>query len=225
MWMGLTCGFLLYTAIATPAVIAFHWLDDVCSVVPTLYFDLALDVFFLLDIIMSFCMGVIYQAHYYDDPKWVANNYLCGSFLFDLCTSIPVSFVELSVKVACEAAAKDGDANSGIDDLSLRFIRAMKPLRYVKLARIMKLNKIGNLITTASDYCGLEPRHQRLMMLGMRIVGLIHMGGCAVWLVKILSVESEDVVHEFLESHGSPPLDTVDGKLAAYSLCTYFVSC
>jgi len=59
MWMGFTCGFLLYTAIATPAVIAFHWLDDVCAVVPTLYFDLTLDIFFLCDILMSFCGDIL----------------------------------------------------------------------------------------------------------------------------------------------------------------------
>jgi hypothetical protein len=43
MWMGLTCFFLLYTALVTPAVIAFHWLDGVCETVPTLYFDIILD--------------------------------------------------------------------------------------------------------------------------------------------------------------------------------------
>jgi hypothetical protein len=37
--------------------------------------------------------------------QWVARNYLTGSFVFDLCTSIPISFVELSLKLACDEAA------------------------------------------------------------------------------------------------------------------------
>ena len=120
-WMGFTCGFLLYTAIATPAVIAFHWLDDVCTIVPTIYFDLTLDIFFLLDILMSFHVGVIFQGHYYDDYKWVARNYLCGSFVFDVCTSIPVSFLEFSVKFACEAAASSGNSESAIDGTQVKY--------------------------------------------------------------------------------------------------------
>ena len=32
-------SFLLYTAIVTPAVISFHWLDGECASSPTLYFD------------------------------------------------------------------------------------------------------------------------------------------------------------------------------------------
>ena len=90
-WTALTCFFLLYTAIVTPAVIAFHWLDEDCERVPTLEFDCVLDTFFLLDIVYNFCVGVIVQQDYYDDPRWIAMNYLRGAFLFDLCTSIPVS--------------------------------------------------------------------------------------------------------------------------------------
>jgi len=30
-WLVLTCGFLLYTAVVTPPVISFHWLDGPCD--------------------------------------------------------------------------------------------------------------------------------------------------------------------------------------------------
>ena len=189
-WMAVTCAFLLYTAIVTPAVIAFHWLDDACQSVPTLYFDCTLDAFFLLDILLSFNLGVIYQGQYYDDRRWVAWNYLKGSFFFDVFTSIPVSFVELSVKFSCEAAAVSGqgaNADSAIDPTQLRFIRAMKPLRWFKLARIIKLNSSGNQLAFALDYIGMEPRDQRLAQLAARIIGLIHLGACAVWLIKVIS--------------------------------------
>ena len=61
-WMGITCVCLLYTAIVTPAVISFHWLDEPCDVVPTLPIDCVLDVYFLLDIAVNFCSGVIVRG-------------------------------------------------------------------------------------------------------------------------------------------------------------------
>ena len=33
-WTAITCFFLLYTAVVTPAVIAFHWLDEECAKIP-----------------------------------------------------------------------------------------------------------------------------------------------------------------------------------------------
>ena len=56
-WMCLISFFLLYTAVVTPAVIAFHWLDGECDNVPTLFVDLIIDVCFLLDILLSFLKG------------------------------------------------------------------------------------------------------------------------------------------------------------------------
>ena len=143
-WTVMTGIFLLYTAIVTPAVISFHWLDEDCVTVPTMYFDCVVDSFFLLDIVFCFCVGVVHQGQYYEDWWWVTKRYLTtGSFFFDICTSIPVSFVELSISFACANA--DGDnSRVSIDSTQLRFIRAMKPLRWFKLARIIKLNQSAN---------------------------------------------------------------------------------
>jgi hypothetical protein len=35
-WIVLTSLFLMYTGIVTPPLIAFHWTDDECAVIPTL---------------------------------------------------------------------------------------------------------------------------------------------------------------------------------------------
>jgi hypothetical protein len=117
-------------------VIAFHWLDGECDSSPTLYFDCVLDAFFLCDILFSFSLGVNDGETYVDDWLWVATTYLkvrsrresrplwpwlhvhsnakmCvqGGFLFDLCTSIPVAFVELAIiqSPACLSAAAGGE--------------------------------------------------------------------------------------------------------------------
>lgn len=36
-----------------------------------------------------------------DDWRWVARRYLATSFIFDLGTSIPVSYIELAANAAC----------------------------------------------------------------------------------------------------------------------------
>ena len=48
---------LFYTALLTPPVVAFHWLDSVCDQVPTLWADTVFDVLFLADILMTFLTG------------------------------------------------------------------------------------------------------------------------------------------------------------------------
>ena len=184
-WTLLTAVLLLYTAVVTPPVIAFYWLDDECAPVPTLFFDLLVDTFFLLDIIFSFSVGVVHQGKYIDDWRWVAKNYLTGSFLFDVCTSVPISYLELSVANVCADIASGVGGEVTIESTQLRFIRAMKPLRWFKLARVIKLNQTSQTTTFVSDYIGLDPRHQRLLLLTLRVAGLIHLGGCLIWLVKV----------------------------------------
>ena len=103
-WVSLTAIFLAYTAIATPAMISLHWLDPQCSTIPTLPFDAALDCFFILDICLNFGTGVYAGGVYYDRRRAVALMYLKGSFLFDLVTSFPVSFFELSAAAVCARA-------------------------------------------------------------------------------------------------------------------------
>ena len=45
-----------------PQVIAYYWLDDACTAVPTLHFDVVLDSFFLVDILVNFNIGTFQGA-------------------------------------------------------------------------------------------------------------------------------------------------------------------
>ena len=57
----------------------------------------------------------------------------------------------------------------------------------------MKLNRRSSRLSTLGAFLGIEPRRQRLTLLAARILLLIHVGGCGVWLVKILSNDAEQV--------------------------------
>ena len=224
-WTAVTCIFLAYTAVVTPAVIAFHWLDDECDRVPTLEFDLVLDTFFLLDIIYNFCVGLIVNSEYKDDPAFVATTYLRGSLWFDLMTSIPVSFLELHVALQCAQSASGVD--TGVDPTQLRFIRAMKPLRWFKLARIIKLNKAGTVLEFLFDYFSVAPGYTRMLSLSVSIFGSLHLCACAAWLTKVASMPREQV-DEFLLGFRTDEkeidISTTDGKLESYTISIYFVT-
>ena len=56
-WTSITAVFLIYTAIVTPPMIAFHWMDLPCADIPTLAFDTVIDCFFIVDIFVNFNTG------------------------------------------------------------------------------------------------------------------------------------------------------------------------
>ena len=75
----------------------------------------------------------------------------------------------------------------------------LQPLRYLKLARILKLSHFASTVSSVCDWVGLEPRMARLLMLALNILGLIHLGGCATWLVKVdCLLESSRCCYELL---------------------------
>jgi len=168
-------------------------------------------------------VGVNFQGVYYDDWVFVAKNYLSGSFAFDVSTSIPVSYIELMANAAC-SQLEGGAAPSQ----ELRFVRALKPLRWFKLARVMKLNKSGDVLAIISDYLMLSPKRQRSITVLLSIFGAIHLGACGAFLIKVLFAADETEVTSFLISQSpdaNNPIDlgTAEGKVEAYILCAYFI--
>ena len=127
---------LMYTAIVTPFVLAFFWHWDACNMLATLPFDMVIDSFFLAEILYTFFVGITVNGHYVDDWKQVAWTYASGMLPFDLCTSIPVSYLEFFNAQACREMGGQGTDNK------LRFVRLLKPLRLFKLLRVIKTMQI-----------------------------------------------------------------------------------
>jgi hypothetical protein len=87
-----------------------------------------------VDILYSFCVGVVYQGEYFDDWRWVARRYVSTAFLFDLGTSIPVSYIELAANAACSLVGglhSHTDRNTNTNTLCARELNprpsALKP--------------------------------------------------------------------------------------------------
>jgi len=225
-WVATTAFFLLYTATVTPLVISFFWLDPECTFVPTLYFDVILDVFFLLDIVVSFNLGFFDLAgDYVDDRRKVAVAYIKGSFFFDLVTSFPVSFFELSASAACADLAGGDTVDTGSQ---LRMIRVIKPLRWFKIMRIAKLGKGESLVTVVMDYWNISPKQGKAMKILLQLMLVIHILSCLWWLWKVLGM-AENEVGDFLDAQAwgqyeRNDLITIRGKIEAYVISAYVVT-
>jgi hypothetical protein len=236
-WIAITAMFLGYTALVTPPMIAFHWLDADCAHIPTLPFDCLLDCFFLVDIIITFNTGVITMGAYVDNRWEVTKMYLKSSFLFDCFTSIPVSFFELASAAQCEHV-KNSDA--AVDGASLRLIRAIKPLRWFKIIRVMKLSKVAPLLTMLMDHWGISPKSIGTIAVMAKLTMIIHLVSCMWWLWKVLgmcplsdidtAVGGCAAIEDWLDDRPwggvdqHTPLDSVEGKVEAYFISVYLVS-
>eukprot|EP00802_Teleaulax_amphioxeia_P003931 Tamp_03934.p1 GENE.Tamp_03934~~Tamp_03934.p1 ORF type:complete len:949 (+),score=122.03 Tamp_03934:154-2847(+) len=180
---------LVYTAIATPFIVAFYWHLDSCNVLPTLTFDMFSDTFFIAEILLNFCVGVHHSGVYIDDWKQVAKTYAKGMLLFDLITSIPVSFLEYFNAQSCD----DGGGGNGGDG-KLRFVRIIKPLRLFKLLRVIKAMKLLELLDDVEQWLRLPPFMFRMVRVFGIVMYVVHIFTCGYWLIKLISNKDEEMV-------------------------------
>ena len=186
--------FLMYTAVVTPVTVSFYWHQNPCEKMPTLEFDIFVDACFLADIVLTFFVGIYIEGRYVDDKAIVFAHYLRNGFLFDVCTSFPVSFMEASIIAQCEQGQSDLDISSS----SLRMIRVMKPLRLIKLIRIIKVVKTLAIANAIGEMLRVPPRAVRLMKVLVGSALGVHTCSCIYWLCKTLSFSAEEV-QQFLD--------------------------
>jgi hypothetical protein len=207
--------FLLYTAIVTPVMVSFYWEQEACTRMPTLEFDILVDCFFLVDISVTFFVGVYHEGKYCDDHRFVIMHYLRHGFFFDLFTSFPVSFMEAAILAECDIA---GETGIDIAPSSLRMIRVVKPMRLFKLIRIIKVIKTLAIADAIADRFRIPPRILRLIKVLSGIALGVHTCASIFWLCKVLSRTPEQI-EEFKEINEIS--DLVEDQYAA---CFYFIT-
>jgi CRP-like cAMP-binding protein len=147
--------------------------------------------------------------------------------------------------VAEAVCKKAAETNQEVDNASLRIIRAIKPLRWFKIARVMKLGKAGPLVLKIMDYYNISPKQGKTLKVGVMLLGGIHMISCVFWLWKVVgSCEGTDsdgnplldpatykcpALEQFLDDQdwGANPrngLETSQGKLEAYIISVYVIT-
>ena len=81
--------------------------------------------------------------------------------------------------------------------MGLRLVRVLKPIRWLKLARIFKMSKLKNIGSKVADKLGVPPRHVRVCTVILSIVVGTHLFASAFWFVKVLTQSPDQVLHSF----------------------------
>eukprot|EP00290_Baffinella_frigidus_P036531 CAMPEP_0180307770 /NCGR_PEP_ID=MMETSP0988-20121125/28054_1 /TAXON_ID=697907 /ORGANISM="non described non described, Strain CCMP2293" /LENGTH=839 /DNA_ID=CAMNT_0022291127 /DNA_START=42 /DNA_END=2560 /DNA_ORIENTATION=- len=218
--MMLMSGLLLtYSAIVSSFMVGILWNSDI----PIPELDMFIDCFFMVEIILTFFIGITHHGEYCDDIRVIAPVYLKSTFVFDLVTSLPVSFFEIDSLFVCRGANPEMEAES--DNNAFRFVRVIKPLKIARILRTLKLMKMLKIFSVVGDYFRIPPFLARSMKIIVFILLLVHAASCMFWLIKEVSNTPENM-QRFLTTQGFPG-DTAENTANPYQkyvIAFYFVN-
>jgi hypothetical protein len=141
IYSGFVTVVLLYSVLSVPYRIGLS--HPATTFGAWWWFDLAVDLFFLFDILVNFRTGAIEErghvAHFDNDACRAAKNYLKFWFWIDLITSLPLVPLIEAISDIVRAAALP-DTTSLVVRLP-RLVRIVRILRLLKLTRLMKVRR------------------------------------------------------------------------------------
>jgi hypothetical protein len=210
--------FLISTIFLVPLELSFWSIYDYCSIDSTLRYNMFVDVFFLIDLVYRFFVGVILPGGtYIDSLSRVSKIYFrsLDGFWFNLVTSIPFGWINwICILMYCNSPdfSPERLQNAAIP-------RVIKPIRALKLIRLLRVTSAwGSLLLRLN----LSPVLVRAAKSVFFLVVALHVSACGFWRLKLDhrdSSESDDLEHSFLSSHGLSLHDVA----ANYVLCIYFM--
>jgi len=123
--------------------------------------EFAVDIFFMVDVILNFNTGFIEEEKFISSRTEIAKRYVSGWFWLDLLTSIPF------------------DRIFGLGN-SLHISQISKILKIFRIARLLKLLKLLRLISTVSKWENNDSTTSRLRLLKFLIAVLLsgHTAAC-----------------------------------------------
>lgn len=102
---------------------------------PWIIFNVVSDTFFLMDLVLNFRTGIIYEdnTEIILDPEKIKMKYLKTWFVVDFVSSIPVDYIFLIVE-------------KGIDSEVYKTARALRIVRFTKILSLLRLLRLSRLI-------------------------------------------------------------------------------
>jgi len=130
--------FLIYLILTLPFRLCF--VNDPTPFSAIYWFEFTIDFVFIIDVILIFFTGYVLEGELHSedvnsivlieyDRKRVAWNYSSSWFILDVVSSVPFLFIELLL-------------NSSTKGGFLKGIKTLKLLRFLKLGRLLRLDKI-----------------------------------------------------------------------------------
>jgi CRP-like cAMP-binding protein len=193
-----------------PVLIAYYWSSPPCFKPKSFECDMAVEVFFILEMFLGFFVGSYdINGVYPVTHAQVAAKYLrSGHFFFDALTSAPITWVEwiLVFRPGC-------DSDSQEFSLVKAPLRLVRPLRLLKVAKMLRIFKVLQSIEDNGFH--LELWQQKILKIAALFFCIIHIFNCTFWLIKEASSSEEDLV-DFLIQHNIVPDHSVPGDEAMW---------
>lgn len=166
VWDLIVAVLIVYGCISIPLRIGF----DLGTGIGQIVVDAVVDVVFVLDMILSFRTAFVApDGEMVTIPNEIAARYLKGSFMIDLCSTVPIDLLVLSA-----------GGTRGI----LRSTKLLRTLRLLRLARLMKLSSIGGKEEDVEKL--LHPSLWALIKMLVMLLFIAHIMGCMWhWLVVL----------------------------------------
>jgi len=218
VWDVVSAVLILYIAFCLPVFMSFE--PRISDTV--LYFDLAVDLFFLLDIALSFMTGFYKDGIMVRNPSKVAAHYLMGWFLpdflssfpFDLCVLGPDAFLVL--RQGASGTRDIGLSRGEYEQLQL--LKMVKVLRLLRLFRVARLNRIAKRMKDQSKL-----KHTQVTLGGFffLLVLVSHWIGCFWFMIA----QMEGLHHGTWVSEMVLPGDQEPGGLILHGVTHKYLVC
>ena len=170
---------IVYSIIIVPVRVAFAWRP--CILQADWWWDLIVDTCFAVDIVLCFRTAPIVDAGARNQQilitsaREIAHRYLCGWFIIDILSTIPVDTI---VDVA--AFAETGSVQAVCDGTAgmFRSIQVIRILRLVRLLKLFRFLKLGHHIKRWEDQLDANPAYLRFARLLLVVLFLSHLFAC-----------------------------------------------
>ena len=205
---------LIYCAFIVPVQLSFWNSDDPCATYPTLKFDMFVDFCFILEVFYDFFVGMMdNRGNYIDSLSGVAWMQVSNPWLFwfGMATSVPVSWIDYHIAQLCAA---DGTGANYQSSQNVGILRAAKPLRLVKLVRLLRASKAYWVLV---DFLDVNPVYPRVLKIVCMLSMSMHWCCCLLWRLKVETDRS--LLDSWLADRGLVESDTG----GCYILCISFV--
>ena len=167
-WDVLLALLCVYVATFVPYRIGFQ--IEMCPVELDWLFEVATDVIFALDIVLTFRTPIVtHTGHIERNSIYIRKAYLHSWFIIDLLAVLPISYVSLIV-------SGSGNGCAGIGNSKL-----FKVLRLVRLAKMLRLAKLREVVRmTVSDLDALEDsfKYIKIFVAMLAIAYMCHIFAC-----------------------------------------------
>ena len=137
-------------------------------------FDVAMDIVFLIDILINFRTGYVNRGMFVKDLELVAKRYLTTWFPIDVISSFPLTIITFAIE---SSAADDGAGQN-------RFSGINRLLRMLKLSKLFRIIKVARSLKFLSDLASFNPGMARLFASLLALVLVCHWVACFLYIVS-----------------------------------------